>query len=325
MSHDSSSPGHQASPTRFVWDGSPGHKLATGSNVQPQPHDARVERLRSMPTWQIAYCRDMVRVLAPDAPRLRGGLSDDTPSMVGRAYTVSGPDIYLDALEGMEPGSVYVHADCHAVDAVMSPGWTHAYARPRGCVGIVVDGGLYKAREAAGAACPIFSRFISPSPAINRACAPRIGGTVSIGGVSIAAGDIVVGDADGLLIVPRHCEDELFAGIDAFVEANGAFGKIAAVALEKGVALTQEPALAAMFQRKYSKPEAYWSEYAPWWREWKANPKYAAIVQSSSGTAAFYSGSCNGSTNKASDKKKRKAAEMEGSECAKAQMNEQKK
>lgn len=305
---------------RFAWDGSPGHKLAAGSTTQPLPHDPHVERLRSMPTWQIAYCRNMVRVLAPDAPRLRGGLADDAPSMVGRAYTVSGPDIYLDALEGMEPGSVYVHADCHAVDAVMSPGWTHAYARPRGCVGVVVDGGLYKAREAHDAACPIFSRFVSPSPAINRASAPRIGGTVSIGGVSIAAGDIVVGDADGLLVVPRRCEDELLTGIDAFVEANGAFGKIAAVALDQGVALTREPALAAMFRRKYAKPEAYWSEYAPWWREWKADPKYAAIVQSSSGTAAFYSGSCDGSASTSSERtKKRKAVEeVECPECPKA-------
>ena len=61
--------------------------------------------------------------------------------MVGRAHTVFGPDIYLNALETIKPGEVFVQGGCNDVDAVFSPGWTHAYMATRGAVGVVVDGG----------------------------------------------------------------------------------------------------------------------------------------------------------------------------------------
>lgn len=54
---------------------------------------------------QVAYCRDMVKVLHHSiAPR---GVADGV-TMVGRAYTCTGPDIYLNALESIGPGEVFV-------------------------------------------------------------------------------------------------------------------------------------------------------------------------------------------------------------------------
>lgn len=51
--------------------------------------------------------------------------------------------------------------------------------------------------------------------------------------------------------------------------------------------LRQEPALAAMFERKYQNPEAYWREYPGWWAEWKDKLSEKDI---SGGTVGFYSG-----------------------------------
>ena len=67
----------------------------------PTVSDPHVERLRAMQlqTWQLAYCRDVVKSVAPStikSVRLAPGTI-----MIGRAYTVSGPEIYLDALEGI--------------------------------------------------------------------------------------------------------------------------------------------------------------------------------------------------------------------------------
>ena len=224
----------------------------TGTTV-PQPDDAHVARLRSLQTWQVAYCRDVTRVLdrsikainMKGSPARRGGAT-----MVGRAYTVSGPDIYLNALECAPPGSVYVHGGCHPRDAVMSPGFTHAYFARRGVAGVVVDGGVYKSYEADTAAMPIFAKFSSPAPAINRK-EGIVGAAVVVGGVSIQPGDIVMGDLDGVIVIPRECEASLFAGLEGFLEANGKWGKIAARALAAGTVLTEEPALAAMFARKH--------------------------------------------------------------------------
>ena len=71
------------------------------------------------------------------------------------------------------------------------------------------------------------------------------------------------------------------------------FGKIAAVALKNGTPLTEEPALAGMFEREYKNPERYWRQYEPWWEEWA--PKYPDVGKDSGGTVAFYSGDGNGS------------------------------
>ena len=65
-------------------------------------------------------------------------------------------------------------------------------------------------------------------------------------------------------MIPRECEDDLFEHIDGFVEGNGAFGKIAALALAEKIPLSEHPALAAMFEYKWKNPEAYWRDYEKW-------------------------------------------------------------
>ena len=67
--------------------------------VSSDPH---VERLRAMQlqTWQLAYCRDVVKSVAPST--IKGVRLAPGTIMIGRAYTVSGPEIYLDALEGIK-------------------------------------------------------------------------------------------------------------------------------------------------------------------------------------------------------------------------------
>ena len=262
-----------------------GTRPAPEGQEVPLPSDPHVERLRGRQVWQIAYMRDVTRIVHHSISGLSLG---DGVTMVGRAFTCEGPDIYLNALEQVGPGEVFVQAGGNDKDALFSPGWTHAYLKPRGAVGVVVDGGVYKSFQCGDAAVPMFSKFVSPSPAINRKETTSIGKTVVVGGVSISPGDIIMGDKDGVIVIPKECEDDLFAGIDGFLEGNGMFGKIAAIALKNGTPLTEVPALAGMFERKYANPECYWRQYEPWWTEWA--PKCPEISKDSSGTAAFYSG-----------------------------------
>ena len=268
-----------------------------GTDV-PQPADPHVERIRGMATWQVAYCKDVSRVLQPS---IVGRGIEGRGTMAGRAYCVNGPDVYLDALEGIPPGSVWVQGGCSQDAAVFSPGWTHAYVKTRGGVGVVIDGGIYKSHEAADAPCHIFSAFVCPSPAINRRNAPAIGEPVTVGGVVVHNGDIVVGDADGVVIIPQECEEDFFSGLDGFLEGNAMFGKVAAKALAEGTPLTEEPALADMFERKYAHPESYWRQYAPWWEKWRLEPRYSDLKE---GTAGFYSG--GESTSALANKKQKK-------------------
>lgn len=206
------------------WRAPPVSPAPTGAAAPSPGADANVERLRAAghPCWLLAYMRDLTRTMHP---RVKSMNIDAFPAFVGRAFTVNGPDIYLSALEGIPPGAVYVQGGCSESAAVFSPGWTHAYVAPRGGVAVVVDGGVYKSRECAGAAVPMFAAFATPAIAINRR-EGRCNEDVVCGGVTVGPGDIVMGDADGVVVIPRACEAELFAKLDAFVHCNGCFGKV---------------------------------------------------------------------------------------------------
>jgi regulator of RNase E activity RraA len=275
-----------SAPDRPAWRAAPTAPAAAGAAASTPAADPHVEMLRAAqhPCWLLAYMRDLTRTLAPAVKSMN---IESHPYFVGRAFTVSGPDVYLSALEGIPPGAVYVQGGCSPRDACFSPGWTHAYVKPRGGVAVVVDGGVYKSFECAKAAVPMFAAFATPSIAINRRHG-RCGEDVACAGTVVGDGDIVVGDADGVVVIPRACEDELFAKMGGFVRGNGAFGKIAARALARGVPMTEEPALADMFERKYANPEAYWREYEGWWAKWRQVEGYADI-DADGQNAAFYS------------------------------------
>jgi regulator of RNase E activity RraA len=211
------------------------------------------------------------------------------PTFIGRAFTVSGPDVYLSALEGIPPGSVYVQGNTGgSTPALFSPGWTHAYVKPRGGVAVVVDGGVYKSYQCEGAAVSMFAAFATPAIGINRR-EGRCNEDVVCGGIVVGSGDIILGDADGVVVIPSACEDEFFAKIEAFVHCNGCFGKVAARAMADGVPMTEEPALADMFERKYANPECYWREYESWWAKWKDVDGYGELDTGNGASAAFYS------------------------------------
>lgn len=269
----------------------------------PTVSDPHVERLRAMQlqTWQLAYCRDVVKSVAPST--IKGVRLAPGTIMVGRAYTVSGPEIYLDALEGIGPGEVYIQANCSRTDSVFSPGWTHAYLAPRGAVGCIVDGAVYKSFECDKAAVPMFAAFYSPSVAINRAhtgtgvkgqADSSIGLPLTVGphpGVTVKHGDIVCGDEDGVIVIPQEHEDELMKLLDGYLEGNGAFGRIAAKhVIAKGVCMTEHEATADMFALKYKNPNGYWREYAGWWKKWRLKYPDVANESAGGGATAFYSG-----------------------------------
>jgi 4-hydroxy-4-methyl-2-oxoglutarate aldolase len=60
---------------------------------------------------------------------------------------------------------------------------------------------------------PVFCRGLTPnSPYKHGPC--EVGTRVSIGGVAIDPGDILIGDRDGVAVVPRAQTDAVLAGLD---------------------------------------------------------------------------------------------------------------
>jgi regulator of RNase E activity RraA len=73
----------------------------------------------------------------------------------------------------------------------------------RGCAGAVIDGGTRDAEYILREDFPVFSRYVTPQDCVPRWELLAHGDvTIVVGGVRVAPGDWIVGDRDGLVIVP---------------------------------------------------------------------------------------------------------------------------
>ncbi|MBT9258782.1 MAG: hypothetical protein KM310_03345 [Clostridiales bacterium] len=84
----------------------------------------------------------------------------------------------------------------------------------RGAAGVVVDGGVRDVAFLKKLPMPIFTRYRTPAQAIGRWRVEGVGEAVALpGGLSpkviIRPGDWVVGDEDGLLVIPQELAPEV--------------------------------------------------------------------------------------------------------------------
>lgn len=113
------------------------------------------------------------------------------------------------AIEQAPEGSVLV-MDCRGVDRAASIGHILAtrLAR-RGVAGLVTDGSVRDAAPIAALPMPVFLR--SRSAMTNLALHHAVESNVPIGcaGVPVYPGDVIVGDTDGVVCIPRHVVAEI--------------------------------------------------------------------------------------------------------------------
>src|SRR5690606_28402204 len=77
------------------------------------------------------------------------------------------------------------------------------WAERRGIAGVVVDGAMRDADSIGQMKFPVYARGINPrGPHKNGP--GEINVPISCGGVVVSPGDIVVGDADGVLVIPAN-------------------------------------------------------------------------------------------------------------------------
>jgi regulator of RNase E activity RraA len=137
-------------------------------------------------------------------------LADYTQAVVGPAFTVkyvpasNPPGTVGDFIDDVAPGDVIVidndgRTDCTVWGDIMTQ-----YAGLRGIAGTVIDGVCRDVSKALGDNYPMFSagRFMRTGK--DRVQVESVNTTVAIGAVRVAARDIVVADANGVVVVPRH-------------------------------------------------------------------------------------------------------------------------
>ncbi|BBG03006.1 MULTISPECIES: RraA family protein [Pseudonocardia] len=152
----------------------------------------------------------------------------DGVRLCGRAFTVRyvpagfPPGTVGDYLDDVGPGEVVVLDNGGRTDCTVWGDILTAMAADRGIGGTVIDGVCRDVQRALGAGYPLYSRGRFPRTGKDRVEVAEVGGPVGVGGVQVRPGDLLVGDADGIVAVPREVEDrigEICAAITASEDA----------------------------------------------------------------------------------------------------------
>src|SRR5581483_11320435 len=134
------------------------------------------------------------------------------PRVAGPAFTVRcppGDNLMLHAaIHRAAPGSVMV-VEAGDVDYAVAGGNVCAVAARRGIAGFVVDGVIRDLAEVRAMGFPVFARGVIPVPGVKEAVRP-LNVEVRCGGVRVSAGDIVVADEEGVVVVPRDRQQQVF-------------------------------------------------------------------------------------------------------------------
>jgi 4-hydroxy-4-methyl-2-oxoglutarate aldolase len=179
----------------------------------PQPGDEKLTSAMLSDSLDAAGLRSQVleRRLAPLAPGSRA---------FGRAWTVrfepstadDSADPYgeaIDYISAIQPGEIAVIGTGQSNESAFWGELFSAAAIGAGAVGVVTDGNLRDTEKIIGLGFPAFSLSRRPIDYRARMRVTETGGSVRLCGVDVAAGDLVLADDDGVVVVPRAHEDEV--------------------------------------------------------------------------------------------------------------------
>ena len=85
--------------------------------------------------------------------------------------------------------------------------------RAHGVVGLVIDAGVRDITEITALGFPIWSRAVS-AQGTSKTIAGSVNVPIVCAGASVAPGDVVVGDADGVVVVPRERAGAVVTAVD---------------------------------------------------------------------------------------------------------------
>jgi RraA family protein len=190
----------------------PGFRIETSVD-RPSP-----ETVAGLGAFETPAASDLMNRLYTMAPTIRN-LTDDRLKVVGPACTVKvypGDNLMVHkALDIAQAGDVIVVDTSGSTMTAVLGDLISTKARHRGIAGFVIDGLI---RDLEGIRqlgdFPVFARDVTPIGPLHRGPG-EINCPVSAGGVVVHPGDVVVGDLNGVVVVPRTIADDLLERLQA--------------------------------------------------------------------------------------------------------------
>jgi len=117
-------------------------------------------------------------------------------------------ELEIALIDDLKPDDVAVFGCCGSRRIAPWGELLSTASRARGASGCVTDGFVRDVRAIRALRFPVFHGGIAPLDSKGRGKVVEIDTPIRCGGVAVAPGDLVFGDADGVIVVPRSVEDE---------------------------------------------------------------------------------------------------------------------
>jgi 4-hydroxy-4-methyl-2-oxoglutarate aldolase len=205
--------------------------------------DRNVKRVAKLDTATISDALDKLRI-----PGQCLGIKPRNHDfrLAGRAYTIlygpldaEKPGTVGDFIDKLGKGDVVVIDNGGREDATVWGDILTFLAHKKKLAGTVIDGACRDVHLCLSLGYPIYSRSYSMRTGKDRVQVDAEQVPVNIGDARVQPGDLIRGDADGVVCIPKSREDEVLAVAE---QIDAAEGKIRAL-LEKGKTITEARAL----------------------------------------------------------------------------------
>jgi len=194
------------------------HRIASAASM----NEATRAKLAGVSTATLAtalFKRGLRQQMIQDVRPLRAPIKN----MVGPAFTLcyiparedlNGIEVFRDhahpqraAVEQCPPGAVLVIDSRKSARAASAGGILVIRLMVRGVAGVVTDGGFRDSAEIAGLGIPAFHQRPSAPTNLTANQAVDIDVPIGCGDAPVWPGDIIVGDADGVIVIPAGIAD----------------------------------------------------------------------------------------------------------------------
>ena len=117
----------------------------------------------------------------------------------------------LKILDEAAPGSVLVYVLEEGLEIAGMGNLMATTAKVRGLEGAVIDGAVRDITEIRRIGFPVFSRRVSPATSVGRMVSVARQVPVTCGSIRVHPGDYIVGDPDGVVVVPQAAAERVVA------------------------------------------------------------------------------------------------------------------
>lgn len=170
---------------------------------------------------------------------------DPSLKLLGKALTVQATDTQevsddpyvkeLEAVDNLTEGDVVVATTNSSTSGALWGELLSTAAVSRGARGTVIDGFTRDSSSIIEMEYPVFCSGYSPLDSKGRIEVTAFGTQIRCGGVPVSTGDIVFGDRDGVVVIPKDSAEEVLLKADTKAQGEGEMKS----ALQRGMGIME--------------------------------------------------------------------------------------